>query len=68
MLFHSATYLLIFLPFVFSVYFLLRKFTKDDGKYFMSLFSPNECSWGKDGYIGTFRLNYDNRWDIVDLT
>ncbi len=35
MLFHSATYLLIFLPFVFSVYFLLRKFTEDDGKYFI---------------------------------
>ncbi len=35
MLFHSIIYLIIFLPFVFSVYFLLRKFTDNDGKYFI---------------------------------
>ena len=32
MLFHSLTYLLLFLPIVFTVYFLVRKFTNDDGK------------------------------------
>ena len=37
-------------------------YKKDDGKYFMSLFAPNECSWGEK-YQGTFRLNYDNRWE-----
>lgn len=40
-------------------------YIKNNNKYFMSLFSPDECSWGKDSYQGTFRLNYDNRWDII---
>lgn len=42
-------------------------YKKDSGQYFMSLFSPEECSWGKVGYQGTFRLNYDNRWDIISI-
>lgn len=37
-------------------------YKKDDGKYFMSLFAPNECSWGEK-HQGTFRLNYNNRWE-----
>tara|TARA_B100000676_G_C17811625_1_gene697763 strand:- start:434 stop:838 length:405 start_codon:yes stop_codon:yes gene_type:complete len=41
-------------------------YQKNDGSYFMSLFNPDECSWGKDLYKGKFRLNYDNRWDIID--
>ena len=40
-------------------------YIKNNNKYFMSLFSADECSWGKDSYQGTFRLNYDNRWDII---
>lgn len=24
--------------------------------------APNECSWGEK-HQGTFRLNYDNRWE-----
>ncbi len=31
-------------------------------KYFVSLFAPNECTWG-DKFVGKFRLNYDNRWE-----
>ena len=40
-------------------------YQKDNGKHFMSLFAPNECTWG-DQWRGTFRLNYDNMWDIID--
>ena len=32
MLFHSLIYLLLFLPSIFIIYFLLRKFTNNDGK------------------------------------
>lgn len=34
-------------------------------KHQMSLFSPEERIHGHDGYIGAFRLNYDNRWEQV---
>lgn len=53
-----------FKPVIGKEYYLYKK---DSGRHFMSLFSPNECSWGTDGYQGTFRLNYDNRWDIITL-
>ena len=53
-----------FKPVIGKEYYLYKK---DSGRHFMSLFAPNECSWGKDGYQGTFRLNYDNRWDIITL-
>lgn len=39
-------------------------YLKDNGKYFMSLFAPNECSWGEK-HAGSFRLNYDNRWEVI---
>ena len=52
-----------FKPVIGKEYYLYKK---DQEKYFLSLFSPNECSWGEK-YEGTFRLNYDNRWDIIDL-
>ena len=32
----------------------------------MSLFAPNECTWGNQ-HKGSFRLNYDNRWEHIDL-
>jgi len=53
-----------FKPVMGREYYLYKK---DSGQYFMSLFSPEECSWGKFGYQGTFCLNYDNRWDIITL-
>lgn len=43
-------------------------YVKDTGKHFMSLYGPTECTWGDTGYKGTFRLNYDNRWEIVKLS
>jgi hypothetical protein len=41
-------------------------YIKNNSKYFLSLFAPNECSWGETN-VGTFRLNYDNRWDIISI-
>ena len=35
MLFHSLNYLVIFLPSVFTIFFLIRKFSEDDGKIFL---------------------------------
>jgi hypothetical protein len=32
----------------------------------MSLFAPNECTWGEQ-HKGSFRLNYDNRWEKAQL-
>lgn len=50
-------------PVIGNVYHLYRK---DGGRYFMSLFAPSECTWGKT-CEGSFRLNYDNRWEIIEL-
>lgn len=50
-----------FKPVIGKVYHLY----KNDKKYFISLFSKNECSWGEELYQGSFRLNYDNRWEVV---
>lgn len=49
-----------FKPVIGNVYHLYQK---QDKKFFMSLFAPNECSWG-ESHIGSFRLNYDNRWEL----
>ena len=46
-------------PVIGNIYHLYQK---DNGKYFMSLFAPHECSWGEK-HKGSFRLNYDNRWE-----
>jgi len=46
-------------PVIGNIYHL---YIRDNKKYFMSLFAPNECSWG-DSHQGSFRLNYDNRWE-----
>ena len=48
-------------PVIGNIYHLYQK---DNKKYFMSLFSPNECTWG-ELHQGTFRLNYDNRWEKI---
>jgi hypothetical protein len=46
-------------PVIGNTYHLYKK---DNQKYFMSLFAPNECTWGEK-HQGSFRLNYDNRWE-----
>ena len=48
-------------PVIGQIYYLYKK---DNGKHFMSLFAPNECSWGEK-HQGSFRLNYDNRWELI---
>ena len=51
-----------FKPVIGKTYFLYLSSRKE---YFMSLFSPSECSWGDEGFQGAFKLNYDNRWEQV---
>lgn len=48
-------------PVIGQIYHLYKK---DNEKYFISLFAPHECSWGEK-HQGTFRLNYDNRWELI---
>ena len=48
-------------PVIGNIYHLYKK---ENEKYFMSLFAPNECSWGEK-HQGSFRLNYDNRWEMI---
>ena len=48
-------------PVIGNTYHLYKK---DNGKYFVSLFAPQECSWGEK-HQGAFRLNYDNRWELI---
>lgn len=50
-----------FKPVIGGEYHLYRK---ENNKYFMSLFAPHECTWGET-HQGTFKLNYDNRWDKI---
>lgn len=50
-------------PVIGNIYHLYQK---DNTKYFMSLFAPSECTWG-DTWKGTFRLNYDNRWENIPV-
>ena len=42
-------------------------YKRDSSKYFLSLFAPNECSWGKEWFKGSFILNSDNRWKKQNL-
>ena len=53
-----------FKPIVGKEYHLYKR---DSSKYFLSLFAPNECSWGKEWFKGSFILNSDNRWKKKNL-
>jgi hypothetical protein len=46
-------------PVVGKSYYLYQR---TDGRYRVSLFAPHEIISGKEGYVGEFKLNYDNRW------
>lgn len=50
-------------PVVGKPYYLYQR---EDGMYRVSLFAPHECVVGNDGYVGAFRLNYDNRWEKIE--
>lgn len=52
-------------PVIGNKYHLYKK-SNIPGKHYISLFAPNERVGGYDNYVGTFRLNYDNRWEKVD--
>ena len=51
-----------FKPVIGKEYYLYQK---KNGKFYLTLFSPLEKSSGHEGYQGKFRLNYDNRWEII---
>ena len=51
-------------PVIGNIYHL---YSRDSQKDYISLFAPNERTSGAEGYQGSFRLNYDNRWEIVKL-
>ena len=51
-------------PVVGKPYYLYQR---EDKSYRVSLFAPTEIVAGRDGYVGTFRMNYDNRWEVVEL-
>ena len=50
-------------PVVGKPYYLYQR---EDGEYRVSLFAPGETVAGRDGYVGAFRLNYDNRWEKIE--
>lgn len=37
-------------------------YKKQNGNFYLTLFSPHEKVGGHEGFQGAFRLNYDNRW------
>lgn len=51
-----------FKPIVGKPYHLYKR---EDGTYRVSLFAPEETVTGTDGFVGTFQLNYDNRWYMI---
>ena len=52
-------------PIVGQQYHLYKKSNSDQHTHYMSLFAPNERVGGYEHYVGTFRLNYDNRWEKI---
>ena len=40
-------------------------YQKENGSFYLTLFAPYEKIGGDVGYQGKFRLNYDNRWEMV---
>lgn len=54
-----------FKPVIGKVYYLYKK---DNNSFYLTLFAPHEKIGGNKGYQGQFRLNYDNRWEIVELS
>lgn len=51
-----------FKPVIGKEYYLYQK---KNGKFYLTLFSPLEKASRYEGYQGKFRLNYDNRWEII---
>lgn len=51
-------------PVIGNEYHLYTK-SNTANKYYISLFAPHEKIGGMENYVGTFKLNYDNRWEKV---
>lgn len=51
-----------FKPVIGKEYYLYQK---ENGSFYLTLFAPYEKIGGDVGYQGKFRLNYDNRWEMV---
>lgn len=51
-----------FKPVIGKEYFLYKK---GNGNFYLTLFAPHEKIGGNEGYQGKFRLNYDNRWELI---
>ena len=47
-------------PVVGKVYHL---YSRSTGVNYVSLFAPDERMGGREDFIGSFKLNYDNRWE-----
>ena len=42
-------------------------YQKENGSFYLTLFAPYEKIGGDVGYQGKFRLNYDNRWELINV-
>ena len=51
-----------FRPVMGKSYYLYKK---QNQTFYLTLFAPHEKIGGDEGYQGTFRLNYDNRWEQI---
>ena len=49
-------------PVVGKIYHL---YSREDDVNYVSLFAPEERVGGMEHYVGSYRLNYDNRWEPV---
>lgn len=52
-------------PVVGQTYHLYNRHGDNRYKHYISLFAPEERVGGHDNYVGSFRLNYDNRWEKI---
>lgn len=52
-------------PVIGQAYHLYKKSNSDQHTHYISLFAPEERVGGRENYVGTFRLNYDNRWEKI---
>tara|TARA_R110002020_G_scaffold180152_1_gene374251 strand:+ start:26593 stop:26997 length:405 start_codon:yes stop_codon:yes gene_type:complete len=51
-----------FKPVMGKDYYLYKK---QNQSFYLTLFAPHEKIGGHEGFQGTFRLNYDNRWEQI---
>ncbi len=54
-------------PVIGQIYHLYKRSINisTSNKHYISLFAPEERVGGSDDFVGSFRLNYDNRWEKI---